>query len=408
MPVEASDATSPFKPSHRSWVEVLLVFLRLGCTSFGGPIAHLGYFRKEIVENRKWCNEKTLAEIIALAQSLPGPASSQTGFALGILRAGWLGGLAAWIGFTLPSAALMLAFAYGHSLFTGAAGQEVLHGLQIVAVAVVAQAVLAMQRSLAPDRTRIALAFMATALTLFLPAQLATLIAIACGAAAGLLLFRSTDDEGSDLIGLHLPKVAGAAATGAFVALLVIAPILAHIFPVQGLSVFSAFYRSGALVFGGGHVVLPLLEDTVVEPGWVSQQSFLAGYGAAQALPGPLFSFGAYLGAAVRPTPSPLLYGLLGLGGIFMPGLLLMAAVLPFWSALRGNRYVRAPLRGINASVVGILIAALYRPLWTTAIHSTIDFSIALLAFALITLWRVQPWVVVACVVIISVVKSFV
>jgi chromate transporter len=407
VPGDARDVISQSKTSHGSGLEVLLAFLRLGCTSFGGPIAHLGYFRKEFVERRKWCSEETLAELIALAQSLPGPASSQTGFALGILRAGWLGGLAAWIGFTLPSAVLMLAFSYGHSLFKGAAGEQLLHGLEIVAIAVVAQAVLAMQRSLAPDPMRIALALVAAALTLFLPARMATLIAIASGAAAGLLFFRSQNDEGGEFIRLPLPKMAGAAAAGAFVVLLVIAPVLSHTFPVQGLAVFSAFYRSGALVFGGGHVVLPLLEDTVVTPGWVSQQSFLAGYGAAQALPGPLFSFGAYLGAAVRPTPSPLLYGLLGLVGIFMPGLLVMAAVLPFWGTLRGNRFVRASLKGINASVVGILIAALYHPLWTSTIHSTIDFWIALLAFALIAFWRAQPWAVVACVAVISIVRSF-
>lgn len=403
MPDDVSSATARSEQAHGSCLEVLLVFLRLGCTSFGGPIAHLGYFQKEIVERRRWCTERTMAEIIALAQSLPGPASSQVGFALGILRAGWRGGLAAWIGFTLPSAFLMLAFAYGHSFLRGNAGQGLLHGLQIVAVAVVAQAVLTMQRSLAPDRMRVALAILAAGLTLLLPAQTATLIAIASGAVAGLLLFRSTNDGGSESIGLSLPKVAGIASAGVFFGLLIIGPLIARALPMQGVTVFSAFYRSGALVFGGGHVVLPLLEDAVVAPGWVSQQSFLEGYGAAQALPGPLFSFGAYLGAVVRPTPNPFLYGLIGLAGIFMPGLLAMTATLPFWSALRGNRYVSASLRGINASVVGILIAALYHPLWTTTIQSSSDFWIALLAFVLITLWRAQPWFVVVCVAVISI-----
>jgi chromate transporter len=387
-------------------LEVLLVFLRLGCTSFGGPIAHLGYFRKEIVERRSWCSENTLAEIIALAQSLPGPASSQVGFALGMVRAGWLGGLAAWLGFTLPSAALMLAFAYSHVFLSGRAGEALLHGLQIVAVAVVAQAVLAMQRSLAPDRIRATLAIAAAGLSMLLPAQVATIGVIAWGAAAGLLLFRSEDAEPSEAIGVALPKTVGVAAAAVFFALLVLSPLLAHALSMRWLAVFTAFYRSGALVFGGGHVVLPLLENAVAAPGWVSQQSFLAGYGAAQALPGPLFSFAAYLGASLRPAPSPFLYGLLALAGIFLPGLLAMTAMLPFWSAVRSNRYARASLRGINASVVGILLAALYQPLWTTAIRSSSDYWIALLAFALLTLGKVRPWAVVACIAVLSTLRG--
>jgi chromate transporter len=343
-----------------------------------------------------------MAEIIALAQSLPGPASSQVGFALGILRAGWLGGLAAWIGFTLPSALLMLAFAYGHSFIGGSVGEGLIHGLQLVAVAVVAQAVMTMQRSLAPDRVRVALAIAAAGLTLLLPSQMASLIAIAAGAVAGLILFRAQNYGSSEYIGLPLPKTLGVVSAAAFVGLLVIVPLIAQVFSNFGLTVFSAFYRSGALVFGGGHVVLPLLEGAVVAPGWVTQKSFLAGYGAAQALPGPLFSIGAYLGAAVRPSSSPFLYGLLGLVGIFTPGLLAMTALLPFWSAIRRNRYVQSSLRGINASVVGILIAALFQPLWTSTIHSSADFWIALLAFVLLALWKVQPWIVVLCVAAVS------
>jgi chromate transporter len=393
---EITDASASQKrTARRSSAEVLLVFLRLGCTSFGGPIAHLGYFQKEIVERRRWCSEGTLAELIALAQSLPGPASSQVGFALGIVRAGWLGGLAAWLGFTLPSALLMLAFAYGHSFLSGSKGINLLHGLQLVAVAVVAQAVLTMQRSLAPDRLRIAFAIIAAGVTLFAPVQFATLIAIVAGTLAGLLLCRS-DESGADKhVALQLPKAAGAAAAAIFLILLALPPLLAHLLSIPGLAIFSAFYRSGALVFGGGHVVLPLLENAVVARGWVTQQSFLAGYGAAQALPGPLFAFGAYLGAAVRPTPNQLLYGLLGLLGIFTPGLLAMAAVLPFWNNLRENRPIRAALKGINASVVGILIAALFQPLWTTTIRSASDFWVALMAFALLMLSRFQPWIVV-------------
>ena len=283
-----------------------------------------------------------------------------------------------------------------------------LHGLQLVAVAVVAQAVLGMQRSLAPDRARIALAILATGLVLFLPAQGGTLIAIAAGAVAGLLLFRQQIDAGSDYVDMRLSKAAGFVAAAVFLALLVILPLAAHLSSSMGLAVSSAFYRSGALVFGGGHVVLPLLEDSVVARGWVSQQTFLAGYGAAQALPGPLFTFAAYLGAEVRPSPNPLLYGLLALAALFAPGLLAIAAVLPFWSALRRNRYVKACLKGVNASVVGVLIAALFQPLWTSTIHTPGDFWIALLAFALLALWKIQPWIVVTCVAAISAIANYV
>jgi len=378
-----------------SRLEVLLVFLRLGCTSFGGPIAHLGYFRRELVERRRWCSEGTFAEIIAIAQSLPGPASSQTGFALGILRAGWLGGIAAWVGFTLPSVVLMLAFAYGHSFLGGSAGGALLHALQIVAVAVVAQAVLTMQRSLAPDALRLLLAAIAAVVVLFLPTNFATLIAIGLGALVGLALFRTEPKPDSEPFALHLSRRAGIAAGSTLLLLLVLSQLLAHLTHWQAVQVFAAFYRSGALVFGGGHVVLPLLEDAVVAPGWVTQQAFLAGYGAAQALPGPLFAFAAYLGAVVHAAASPLLYGLLGLIGIFAPGLLAMAAVLPFWSSFRRNVSMQAALKGINASVVGILLAAFIRPLWSFTIHVPSDLCFALLAFAMLVFWKLPSWVVV-------------
>jgi chromate transporter len=381
--------------SAASRLEVLLVFLRLGCTSFGGPIAHLGYYRRELVERRRWCSEGTFAEIIAIAQSLPGPASSQTGFALGVVRAGWLGGIAAWIGFTLPSAALMFAFAYGHAFLGGSAGSALLHALQIVAVAVVAQAVLTMQRSLAPDALRLALAAIAACVVLFLPTHFATLIAIGLGALIGLAFFRKHHQHSSEPFALHLSRRAGVAAGSAFLLLLVLSQLLAHFTQWQSLQVFSAFYRSGALVFGGGHVVLPLLEDAVVASGWVTQQAFLAGYGAAQALPGPLFAFAAYLGAVVHAASSPLLYGLLGLIGIFAPGLLAMAAVLPFWSAFRDNIAAQAALKGINSSVVGILLAAFIHPLWSFTIHLPSDLCFALLAFAMLVLWKLPSWIVV-------------
>jgi chromate transporter len=405
------------QPARGSSTEVLLVFLRLGCTSFGGPVAHLGYFQKEFVERRRWCTQDRLAELIAIAQSLPGPASSQVGFALGILRAGWLGGLAAWIGFTLPSALLMLAFAYGHSFLAAGVGIKLLHGLQLVAVAVVAQAILAMKKTLAPDRLRMAFAIAATGITLFAPPRLATLIAIAAGAIAGLLFCRSQQSDTSEHPALPLPKAAGATAAIIFFALLLLPPLLVRYVSTSAITIFSAFYRSGALVFGGGHVVLPLLENAVVTPGWVTQQTFLAGYGAAQALPGPLFTFGAFLGSSIARAPSvfntpigphlqPLLYGLLGLIGLFTPGLLAMAAVLPFWAELRESFYIRAALKGINASVVGVLIAALFQPLWITTVHAASDFWIVLLAFTLLTFWKIQPWKVVACVAAASVLAN--
>lgn len=375
---------------------MFLAFLRLGCTSFGGPIAHLGYFRNEIVERRRWCSERSLAEIIALAQALPGPASSQAGFALGILRAGPMGGLAAWLGFTLPSAVLMLLFAYGHFFLSGGVGRSVVHGLQLVAVGVVAQAVLAMQRTLAPDRLRLMVAAVGGCVAFFLPVQLSTLAAIAWGAVAGLVFCRAGDWTVEEAVAVSLPKSVGIAAGVCFCVLLVVLPAVVIFSGDRGLAVFAAFYRSGALVFGGGHVVLPLLEDAVVARGWVTQPVFLAGYGAAQALPGPLFSFGAYLGACVRPSASPMMYGLLGLAGIFLPGLLAMAAVLPFWGAVRGNGGVRAALRGVNASVVGVLLAAFCRPLWTSTIHGVGDFLIALAVFAMLVVWRAQPWMAVA------------
>lgn len=393
----SSDPSGPAQPRGSS-AEVLLIFLRLGCISFGGPIAHLGYFQKEFVERRRWCSESTFAELIALAQSLPGPASSQVGFALGILRSGWSGGLAAWLGFTLPSALLMLTFACGTRFLSGGLGPGFVHGLQLAAVAVVAQAVLSMQRSLAPDWQRIALAIGAAGIALFAPAHCSTFIAVGAGAVTGLLIYRSNASETTDAghTTLRLPRSAGMAAATLFFAVLLLSPLLAHFVPIPGIAVFSTFYRSGALVFGGGHVVLPLLENAVVTPGLVSQQSFLAGYGAAQAMPGPLFTLAAYLGATMRPALHPIANGLLALIGIFLPGLLAMAAVLPFWNRLQQNPTIRAALKGINASVVGVLFAALIHPLWASTVHTWKDFLIALLAFALLTHWRVQPWIVVA------------
>jgi chromate transporter len=375
--------------------EVLIAFLRLGCTSFGGPIAHLGYFRSEFVERRKWCAEETFVELLALAQSMPGPASSQVAFALGLLRGRWAGGLAAWVGFTTPSALLMLAFAFGHRFLTGKSGAGVVHGLQLVAVAVVAQAILAMQKSLAPDRLRMALALMATTIALFAPASFSTLLAIGVGALFGWLLLRSAPIIALPRVRFGVSRLQGTIAGATFLIFLLLLPLLTQVTGSRILQVFNAFYRTGALVFGGGHVVLPLLENAVVARGWTDQESFLSGYGAVQAIPGPLFTFAAYLGAVIRPNPSPLLVGMLALIAIFLPGLLIVVAVLPFWSVLREKREIQASLRGVNASVVGVLLAAFFQPVWTSAVHSRFDFLLTLSAFLLLTLFNLPPWMIV-------------
>jgi chromate transporter len=384
---------------------VLLAFLRLGCTSFGGPIAHLGYYRSELVERRRWCSEETFAEIVALAQSVPGPASSQIGFTLGILRAGWAGGVAAWVGFTMPSALLMLAFEFSHAALSGRFGMAVVHGLQLVAVAVVAQAILAMRKSLAPDLSRMALALVAAAIVLLTSPAYGTVFAIAVGGFAGWLLLRSNGitNHHPGLTAISISKAQGAMAAILALTLLAVLPVLARTRSFGAFTVCNAFYRTGALVFGGGHVVLPLLENSVVAKAWVDQQTFLSGYGAAQAIPGPLFTFAAYLGAAVRPTPNSLFYGVLALVAIFLPGLLIMIAVLPFWNALRGRSQLQASLRGVNASVVGILLAAFCRPVWTSTVHAWIDFLIALTAFGLLAWWKLPPWAVVLAVTGVSI-----
>jgi chromate transporter len=384
-------------------IEVLFGFLRLGCTSFGGPIAHLGYFRTEFVERRQWLTDASYSEVIALAQSMPGPASSQVGFAIGLLRAGWLGGVAAWTGFTLPSALIMLAFAYGYGHSHGRTGADAIHGLQLVAVAVVAQAVVRMQRTLAPDVPRLSIALLGAFIALFAPPAYGTVLAIAGGALAGLLLMRQGREAAHDASPFAPPisRRGGAVAATLFVILLAAALPMSASRNIS-LAVLASLYRSGALVFGGGHVVLPLLDAAIVQRGWLSPPSFLAGYGAAQALPGPLFSIGAYVGATVRPSVHPLLLGIGSLVALFLPGLLLIGAVLPFWSSLRRRPLARSLLHGINASVVGVLAAALYRPLWTSTIHTITDFLIALAAFVLLIRFKVQPWIVVLGVSLVS------
>jgi chromate transporter len=385
-------------------LEVFLTFLRLGCTSFGGPIAHLGYFRAEFVERRRWLSDAAYAELIGLAQSMPGPASSQVGFAIGLLRGGWLGGLAAWTGFTLPSAALMLAFAFGEALVTGRRGTAILHGLELVAVAVVAQAVLSMRRTLAPDLLRIGIAVLGFLIVMISPPQSGTLLAIAAGALAGLALLRQSDGNRADDSIADVPEHQLTRRSAHLLFALFIALLAASFLPARttAASLLAALFRTGALVFGGGHVVLPLLASAIAQHHWLPQSAFLAGYGAAQALPGPLFSIGAYVGAAARPSVHPLLLGFAALIALFLPGLLLMAAVLPYWSTLRQRPRIAAILGGINASVVGVLAAALYQPLLITAVRSIPDVLIAASAFLLLVRWRTPPWIIVLGVTIIS------
>lgn len=371
--------------------EVFLAFLKLGLTSFGGPIAHLGYFRDEIVVRRRWMDEAAYADLVALCQFLPGPASSQVGFALGLWRAGPLGALAAWTAFTLPSALLLTMLALGSAALDGAAAEGVLHGLKLVAVAVVAQAVWGMACTLAPDANRAAIAVVAVAITAILGGALAQVAAIALGALAGLVICRDGGQGAASASRFAISRLAGLTGLTLFAALLVGLPLLAAASGGHWIDLFDAFYRAGALVFGGGHVVLPLLDAETVASGWVSRDAFLAGYGAAQAVPGPLFTFAAYLGAA----DSGLVGAAMALVAIFLPGFLLLVGVLPFWDALRTRPLMQAGMRGANAAVVGILGAALYNPVWTSAVLTPTDFTLALAGFVALVAWKSPPWMVV-------------
>jgi chromate transporter len=386
-------------------IKELGVFLRLGLTSFGGPIAHLGYFRAELVERRGWCSEETYAEIIAVAQSLPGPASSQVAFSLGLLRGGWLGCLAAWVGFTLPSAALMIWFALAEQSLHGKMGTAVVHGLQLSAVAVVAQAILVMRKSLTPDWRRVLIALIALVIAMFVPASISTFLAIVAGALCGAAFLRG--DAGPKLppLAFRISRRAGTIAGALYLVLLIASAIIPKTHPGM-VQVGSAFYLSGALVFGGGHVVLPLLEHAVVSPGWVTQPSFLTGYGFAQALPGPLFTFAAFLGTAIQSGTSRTGLGCIALIAIFLPGLLAMVAAISFWSQIRESRSLRTTLPGIKASVLGVLAAAFFRPVCSTAIHSLTDLLVAGAALALLTIGKVRPWIVVLAAVVASILMA--
>jgi chromate transporter len=371
--------------------EVFGTFLKLGLTSFGGPVAHLGYFREELVVRRRWIEEAGYADLVALCQFLPGPASSQVGFAMGLLRGGALGGLAAWAAFTLPSALLLALFAMGLGTVQGPVGAGALHGLKVVAVAIVAQAVWGMARSLCPDLPRAGIAVAAGVLAFLVAGAFGQVGAIALGALAGLVLCRGgAEAPGAGAEGFGVSRRVGAAALALFGVLLLGLPLLAS--GSAGLAVFDSFYRAGALVFGGGHVVLPLLEAEVVRPGWVRPEDFLAGYGAAQAVPGPLFTFAAYLGALIGGWGG----AALGLVAVFLPGLLLVVGALPFWAGLRARPGARAALRGANAAVVGLLAAALAGPVWHGAVLGWEDAALAAVGFALLVWARVPSWGVVA------------
>jgi chromate transporter len=386
-----SDTASSGSPG-----EVFRIFLRLGLTSFGGPVAHIGYFRAEFVERRRWFDDAAYADLVALCQFMPGPASSQVGLAIGLGRAGPLGALAAWTGFTLPSAIALALFALGVAAFGGAGGAPWLAGLKAVAVAVVAQALLGMARSLCPDRDRATLAAAAAAVALMVPGVAGQLAVIGLGAAAGLALLPRSEAVGASAFPVPLSKRAGAVSLALFFACLAGLPLLAAATDSHALALVDAFYRAGALVFGGGHVVLPLLQAEVVGPGWVTPEDFVAGYGAAQAVPGPLFTFAAFLGAAGTEAPAGLAGAALCLAAIFLPSVFLVAGLLPFWATLRADPTARAALTGVNAAVVGLLAAALYDPVFVRGVTGGAEMALALAAFVALHSWKAPAWAVVA------------
>jgi len=399
---ESREEAGHYSP-RGSFLEVLTVFTRLGLTSFGGPVAHLGYFRQEIVVRRKWLDEQNYAGLLALCQFLPGPSSSQMGIALGITRAGLWGGLAAWLGFTLPSAIALTIFAYVTTDISGAAQVGWLHGLLVVAVAVVAQAVWGMATTLCPDRPRATIAIVAAIAILLWPVAIGQILILACTGLIGWRFLRKADASRPTTLPLSIPRRLAFACWIIFFTLLIGLPLLRLIVHDQTLALFDTFFRVGSLVFGGGHVVLPLLQREIVPVGWVTNDQFITGYAAAQAVPGPLFTFSAYLGATSKPTPNGWLGALVALIAIFLPSFLFVIGILPFWNRLRAIEAFQAALRGINAAVVGILIAALYQPIWISAIHAPLDFALGLLAFGLLMIWKLPPWVVVILITLLGV-----
>lgn len=380
--------------SESAWT-VFLVFLRLGLTSFGGPIAHLSYFREEFVARRQWLSERSYVDLVALCQFLPGPASSQVGIGVGLSRAGYAGAAAAWAGFTLPSAVLLVLCAQGLSVWGGAVANDAVHGFKIAAVAVVAQAVWGMARTLCTDVLRMSIAVLSACAALSWPTAMGQIGVIACSAFIGSMLLKPTQCPIEEAMPFTVSRTVGFISLGLFLALLVVLPLLNLIWPSHALAVVDAFYRAGSLVFGGGHVVLPLLQSSTVPNGWVANDTFLAGYGLAQAVPGPLFTFAAFLGASMNVQPSGWAGAAVCLMAIFAPSFLLVIGVWPFWHRLRSSARTQAALAGVSAGVVGLLLAALYDPVWTSAILKPLDFALALLAFAALMFWKIPAWVVV-------------
>lgn len=381
--------------NQENFWRILLIFLRLGFTSFGGPIAHLGYFREAFVVRRQWLTEQAYADLIAFCQFLPGPASSQVGLSLGFMRGGYSGGLAAWLGFTLPSAAALVLFALGLTSFGDATPDGVLHGLKVAAVAVVARAVWGMSQKLCPDTSRRTLMVAACCLVIAIPGVAGQIGVILLAALTGMLLLKTPETKAHDPLPMRVKPRTGAFYLALFIMGLIGLPLLVQAFPSQALALADTFYRTGSLVFGGGHVVLPLLQAEVTPPGWISTETFLAGYGAAQAVPGPLFTFSAFLGASMNTAPHGWAGAAICLSAIYLPSFLLVAGALPFWERLRHNELVKKALTGVNAAVAGLLLAALYDPVWTSAILGPQDFCLALFGFAALQYWKCPPWLMV-------------
>lgn len=392
--------TSPTR--HGSIGSLFWIFLKLGLTSFGGPTAHIAYYREAFVVKRDWLSEQALADLLAVAQLLPGPTSSQISISIGAMRGGPLGAIAAWLAFSLPSAVLMIAFAFGLGAFEDPAQSGWLAGLKLAALAVVANALFGMARTLAPDRARATIAVVAMALVVGFAGFGGQAAAIAVGAVAGIILYSERPSTDAGLPMVLVSRVFGIGCLCLFAILMVALPIAVRVWDIPALGLVDGLFRTGALVFGGGHVVLPLLETVVVPPGWLDRETFVAGYGAAQALPGPVFTVSAFIGAAAAP-------GLAGIGlaaaclvAIFLPGFLLVLGVLPFWAGLRDRPSVHGALTGVNAAVVGLLGAALYDPVWTSAIHSALDVALAVAAFVGLNRWRAPSWAVVGVLAVIG------